>query len=344
MGGAKGANIHVDHEDLSRILREVTAHIVESQNIDTAGWSADPAAKGPRFVDVWTTSQVILWMDQVNFDQYREQIDGGIQHLIREQGLALAGEERVNVDGGWGWRRSNISDTTATSLALRALLRYYAHLQASDRRIKESIRDSIINGRDWLIRNRHGEGGFALFPTDPHASSFNTCWCSIALKACADSPDFRWPAINSAIQGANGLVLSTRPPIGWGREVIASADPLGVAYCTYLLQYFGYVEQATAGAEWLRRNQEYDEDIGYWLVNANDTLEPTAWALIALLTSGERPDTLRIQGAVKYLRKLYIPGKGWPERFNDEPTTWASYYAFLALTAYIDAVKRRGMF
>lgn len=338
MAGAQGTNIHVDHEDLRRILKEITTYVVDSQDIDTGGWSADPDARGSRSVDVWTTSQVVLWMAQVNFELYRERIENAVMFLLQEQEHGSQDddedEDPVNVDGGrgWGWQRNRPRDTTATSLAVRALLRYHSHIAVPDPRINESI----IAGRDWLINNRHHEGGFALFQTDPHPLSFNTCWCSIALQECANTPGFQWPAIAGAIDSAVELVLRARRMRGWGREVTSRANPLGVAYCTYLLLRRGYTNQAALGIDWLRTHQNDD---GYWLAGVDNILEPTAWALITLLTNKERPDGFRIQSAVTYLQQLYVQGRGWPRKPNDSPTVWTSYYAFLALTAYLDAAR-----
>lgn len=326
------------HADLARILDAVSNRMFELQDVDSSGWSADPAATGPRTVDVWTTSQVLLWMDQTNFERNRTRIEAAVEYLLNEQGLDLDDEDVKNVDGGWGWQRKNPSDSTATSHALRALLRYCSHLEApnANRRLIRSIEA----GRDWLINHRLHDGGFALLTSDPKSLSFNTCWATIALKECERTP-FNWPGVTGAIKSAIALVESTKPRAGWGREVTSASDALGVAYCTYVLLNFNYLEKAKIGVNWLKRNQE---DEGFWLVNAQDTLEPTAWAVIALLASHERPDGFRIQSAVRYLRQMYIEGKGWPARPGGAPLIWSTYYAFLALSAYLTEVKNRGMY
>src|SRR5262249_17075251 len=125
---------------------------------------------------------------------------------------------------------------------------------------------------------------------------------------------------------------------GWGSILIHEPDTLGTAYATYLLLQRGDSPDVRFGLAALRHSQRDD---GSW--DAGPTrwdVEATAWATHVQLLGGVDPRAPVVASAVRYLRDLYAPHKGWPEWPGGEYKPWTTVFVCLALLQYVDALRR----
>ncbi len=327
-----------DNEILAQ-LDTITKVMVESQNNLDGGWGAEmghrPAAQSS---DCWSTAEVVLWLQQYNSTQYRDQINAGLRFLEQNQKTEEnADPQHTEVDGGWGWQLDRPSEATATALALLACVRRAKAEGIGG--VAQNFIDSVSKGRDWLIARVNPDGGWSLLP-QPHSSAFNTCWSSIALKECLDVPTLTDPRIRPAIlPHALTLVESSRRARGWGNLLAEPADALGTAYCVFLLASMGRPQAANPGIQYLLNTQGYN---GCWEPGpAESPVEATAWATKALLSIPAIRREARVVNAVdsgfRYLQSMYVPKLGWPAEPGDVPMLWTTYYACLALLSQVDA-------
>lgn len=334
----------VSDNELLSVLDDVSENMAHDwQNPADGGWSKDlPHQGGVRKSDVWTTSEVALWLAQYEAAKYQTHISDALEYLAGAQHIEdnfVEGE----ADGGWGWQPGRPSEPTATTLALLAFLRSSKHFAFTRPGVEYFPFDHNMGlARDWLVRHVNDDGGWSLLP-GPHSSAFSTCWASIALKECVDVAGLEDPSITAAIL-PNALTLvenARRSGGGWGNTLSQPADAIGTAYCTYLLQYMGRAGAATNGLHWLVRVQANN---GSWEPGpAQSPVEATARAVLALLSSPGTRNQPRMASAIEsglsYLLNLYIPGSGWPLQPGGQATAWTTYYACRALLARIDAKR-----
>ncbi len=323
----------MEDSEILTLLDQVTQVIVNSQNRLDGGWgsglSHQPISQDS---DCWSTAEAVLWLQQYNPTQYRNQIIMGLRFLAQTQKT----EENVDPtltedDGGWGWRLDRPSDPTATALCLLAFVRAA--------KTEQSVTTHVSKARDWLIAHVNSDGGWSLL-SQPHSSAFNTCWSSIALKECADVPSLADPRIKSALlPRALSLVERSRKASGWGNVLTELADAIGTAYCVYLLAFMGRSEQANPGINYLLNRQGY---AGGWDPGpAQSPVEAAAWATKALLSIPNIRREARVVNAIdsglQYLQSMCVPNLGWPAELGETPTLWTTYYACLALLSQVDA-------
>jgi len=329
-------------QEALHILDEITENVVRWQSLNDGGWSIEPPRPSYQTrSDVWTTGEVVQWLLQVNPVKYQQAIDRGLKFLINTQHLDDDDETDIdeqgasNRDGGWGSYREHASDTTGTSMALLALVKY---AQTHKRSEYAPYLNNMKVGRDWLINHVHTDGGYKLLPQQVHSLAFGTCWCSIAVRECSVLPGLEDPRVSAGIlPGAVTLIESSRVAGGWGSTISQRPDAIGTAYCTYFLLYTQRAVAAGRGLNWLRNNQSDD---GSWDPGPNPSpIEATAWALIALLDGGDNPKAPRIEGAVRFLEDHYISHSGWPIRRGESVQLWTTYYACLALEKYCSGLR-----
>lgn len=327
-----------DYHELATIVEEFTQALVEWQSRNDGGWhSHDPAQKS----DVWTTAGVLLWLLRAEPTKYHGNIERGLRFLQETQHI-VGNVEKDAADGGWGYRLDRQGDSTATALSLLAFVRYAQINNAQTPRYINQMRSAT----DWLTRNMSGTGGFCSIPGSGLPLAFNTCWGSIALAESRTIPDLQTPVIDGLLAGTLEFVLKSKQNNGWGRVIGNAPDAIGTAYCTYLLQSMAQaglltseqVQDEVNRGMWLRNNQSSS---GSWDVGPMQSpIEATSWAVVTLLACNDDSQSPRIEGAIKYLRDMYVPGKGWPKIPGQDPVIWASYYACTALSAYIDSVRQ----
>jgi predicted nucleotide-binding protein len=202
---------------------------------------------------------------------------------------------------------------------------------------------NILEGRDWLIKHCNSAGGFSAFP-DTAPTALNTCWGCVALQECDAFDAFYEPRIETTILStAVRMVEETRRPGGWASTLIQTTpDALGTAYSTYFLLKLNS-DAARLGLSALRNTQLDD---GSWEAGPTDwVVEATAWAMhVWLLEEAKQdranPTSPRIETAVRYLRNLYFPHRGWPLRPGGEYKPWTAVFVCLALLKYVDALRQ----
>lgn len=336
----------VNTDELLRVLDEVSEQIAFNwHNSHDGGWPSDPSdANQPS--DVWSTAEMVLWLDQYDSTRYSSQIAAGLEFLA---GCQRIDENFVegDSDGGWGWQPDldRASDPTGTTLALLAFIRSSKHKAYIPVGQAQYPFDTNMRlARDWLVNHVNPDGGWSLRP-QPHSSAFNTCWASIALRECLDVPGLQDPSIMASILPRSlTLVEGSRRGGGWGNELTQPADAIGTSYCTYLLLSMGRATPANHGIRWLVITQLND---GSWEPGPMQSpVEATARAVLALCSSPSNRNQPRVAAAISsgisYLLSLYKPGLGWPEQpgVPDSPyKAWAAYYVCRALLAHVDAVR-----
>lgn len=333
----------VNADDLLRVLDEVSEHIATGwRNLTDGGWPSDPSHVAPSS-DVWSTAEMVLWLNQYDPNRYQQQISDGLEYLAgcqRTEENFVEGEP----DGGWGWQpeRDHASDASGTTLALLAFIRSSKHKMFTlDGQRQNPFVHKMRLARDWLINHVNPDGGWSLLP-QPHSSAFNTCWASIALRECLDVPGLEDPGIMASILPRSlTLVEGSRRGGGWGNELSQPSDAIGTAYCTYLLLYMGRIASANQGIRWLVMSQSNE---GSWEPGPMQSpVEATARAVLALSSSPSSRNQARVAAAINsgisYLLGLYRSGSGWPEQPVETGKVWTTYYACRALLAHIDAIR-----
>ncbi|GEM_PF-6070382 len=334
-------NINLNYHEVASWIEEITQKLVDEwQSRNDGGWhSHDPSHKS----DVWTTSEAILWLLHADAAKYQRSIEHGLAFLSEQQNTeANLGKSSARVDGGWGYRRDQDSDSTATALAILAFARY---LQVNSNRTDQHL-PRLRLATDWLVKNVSPDGGFCLRPGAGRPLAFNTCWGSLALAESQAIQDLENPVVNNLLATALGLVFKSKQTNGWGRIIGDPPDAIGTSYCMYLLQCMQQtsrlskerVDDELNRGMWLRNNQSNN---GSWEVGLlQSPVEATSWAIITLLGCNDDPESPRILTAIKYLRDLYVPQKGWPAYPGQPPMIWATFYVCAALSSYIDVVRQ----
>ncbi|PWU23633.1 hypothetical protein C5B42_02280 [Candidatus Cerribacteria bacterium 'Amazon FNV 2010 28 9'] len=326
-------NKPLDPNEIQQIIVDITDLVASWQNPHDGGWSIpQPPPDAYYTSNVWTTAQITHWLLHHNAERYQERIRRGLYFLAQTQRIEDNGYRNEASDGGWGWYKDRVSESTGTATAMLAFVEYAKRFQTS-----EPFTKNMRWGRDWLIYHGNPDGGFSLLANRPSAA-FNTCWSCIALSECVLIPGLEDYLVNAAVLPiAVAFVESKATTTGWGYAIEQASDAIGTAYCTYLLLYMGRTATATIGLKALRNSQLDD---GSWEPAPTlPNLEATTWATTALLKGKISPKAAWVESAMRYILDHYIPGLGWPERSNGRVQLWTTYFAYMTLAAYMEAIR-----
>jgi squalene cyclase len=264
----------------------------------------------------WSTSQVVQLLKFLDPLAHERKIIEGVGWLWKNQ----------NLDNGWGIKEKT-SDVVGTAFAINVLS------TADYRRHQEKLREAV----QWLLDKQNKEdGGWAFFPERNISSVYCT---ALALIALNDLPTDLTDVVTKNVvipRGKQFLIeAKNKSDGGWGKFKNTPSEGIRTSFAVLALKKIGAESDGFSGVEWLKKYQGGDGGYGD---NARTTTEGTAWAMIALLKSGEPPDSPRTQEAIKCLLDLRKPEGGWPDVEGGQPNVWCTQHAMLALDNYRKAV------
>lgn len=282
----------------------------------------DPDGYQRRFeLSVWDTALATMALRESGISPTAQTLVNASEWLIDAQTKA-GGEQWSNTpSGGWSYNQYNIiyPDNDDTALALMAL-------QSTMMRsftMEYEKRAAIEMGKRWLLYMQNDDGGWATFSRNQSERHYG------AAPSGFDDP---------SVPDITGHVLSALGRLGHGREAPTIQRAIeflkkdqtreGAWYGRWGLCYiYGtsavlmgladvgedmnepYVKKAVS---WLESHQNTDggwgERLAAWDPQgftatefADSTVEQTAWAVMALLSAGESPDSPAVEKGIVYI-------------------------------------------
>jgi Squalene-hopene cyclase C-terminal domain/Squalene-hopene cyclase N-terminal domain len=255
--------------------------------------------------------------------------------------------ESQHADGGWTFSTSrNVPTVEATVWVMLGLL--------SSGMAKED--PVLLRGRDWLIGNQNGDGGWG--PKSSLESrvyvTFLACRC-LAHFESQTSQRVLVPYLRNALNWL--LEARNKKDGGWGehssRNIECESTIVHTAYALLTLKTLDKSledEEIRQGIRFLYRH--WDEQVmwqGAKTIEHYDlprqgsqtiprvTIEyfPTAWTIIALLSVGESALRKEIFISVRWLLKQQKEDGCWPLDSIQPDRLWAIHDAVLALSTFI---------
>lgn len=287
--------------------------------------------------DTWSTAEAIDLAIETGATLANPRLAAARRYLLDAQ----------NDDGGWGAMAGNVSDTTATSLALIALSK-------CDHQTPPVPSVPLAVG--WLVAHQNADGGWPLVPdsTKPKpATVFTTAHAAVALATWFRRGVSNPSHINEALTLAGNMLTGARTESGaWGLTRGSDATARHTGYVILMCTAPDVVEtgfgvslsgrsRLQRSAAWLRRTQRDD---GGWGAIHSD-VESTSAALAALLAVGRPSKSKNVRAGVMYLLRNLEPDDSRGRFAVREPHSglaqlWTTFYATSALLAYVRASER----
>jgi squalene-hopene/tetraprenyl-beta-curcumene cyclase len=261
--------------------------------------------------------------------------------VVRAAGWLL--DEEIAVQGDWAVRRPGLSpggwafefandgypDTDDTAEVVLALRRV-AHPQQA------RLRGAVDRGVAWTVGMQSSDGGWGAFDADNTRELITKLpFCDFGAVIDPPSADVTAHVVEmlaaegmagtpAARRGVAWLLDAQRPDGSWfGRwganHVYGTGGVVPALVAAGVDPGSGAIQRAV---RWLERHQNPDggwgEDLrSYhdpaWVGQGASTASQTAWALLALLATGERSEA--VERGVAWLTRTQLPDGSWDEPF-----------------------------
>ncbi|QEV21423.1 squalene--hopene cyclase [Streptomyces alboniger] len=315
---------------------------------------------------VWDTCLATIALADAGLPADHPQLVKAADWMLGEQ-VVRPGDWSVRrpelTPGGWAFEFHNdnypdIDDTAEVALALRRV----AHPD------KERVDNAIERGVRWTLGMQSKNGAWAAFDVDNTSPFPNRLpFCDFGEVIDPPSADVTAHVVEMLAVEGRSHDPRTRRGIAW---LLAEQEPTGAWFGRWGVNYVygtGSVVPAliTAGlpashpairraVSWLESVQNDDggwgEDLrSYrdrgWAGRGTSTASQTAWALLALLSAGER-DATSVERAVTWLARTqradgswdepYFTGTGFPWDFSINYHLYRQVFPLTALGRYVN--------
>ncbi|WP_030781274.1 squalene--hopene cyclase [Streptomyces sp. NRRL S-920] len=315
---------------------------------------------------VWDTCLATIALADAGLPADHPQLVKAADWMLGEQ-VVRPGDWSVRrpelTPGGWAFEFHNdnypdIDDTAEVALALRRV----AHPD------KERVNNAIERGVRWTLGMQSKNGAWAAFDVDNTSPFPNRLpFCDFGEVIDPPSADVTAHVVEMLAVEGRSHDPRTRRGIAW---LLAEQEPTGAWFGRWGVNYVygtGSVVPAliTAGlpaahpairraVSWLESVQNDDggwgEDLrSYrdrgWAGRGTSTASQTAWALLALLSAGER-DATSVERAVTWLARTqradgswdepYFTGTGFPWDFSINYHLYRQVFPLTALGRYVN--------
>jgi squalene-hopene/tetraprenyl-beta-curcumene cyclase len=319
---------------------------------------------------VWDTALACLAMQETGCAASRAASTRALDWLQTEQLVDEAGDWRANrpalAGGGWAFQFANsyypdLDDTAVVAWAM--------HQAENSDDYAESVRRAL----DWLVGMQSGNGGFAAFDADntsyylnkipfaDHGALLDPPTSDVTARVVTVLARIGRPQDQPALRRALDYLRTEQEPDGswygrWGTNYIygtwsvlsalaqagvSSQDPV----VRRAVEWFAARQNPDGG--WGESNDSYLKDRHEQLAIAS-TPYHTAWALLALLASGEATSEAARRGANYLIRAQQADGlwsdphftaPGFPRVFYLKYHGYSRYFPLWALAAFRTLIR-----
>jgi squalene-hopene/tetraprenyl-beta-curcumene cyclase len=317
---------------------------------------------------VWDTALASLAMQEAADSAATGASTRALDWLQTEQVLDEPGDWRVKrpgvAGGGWAFQFANSHYPDLDDTAVVAWAMHQAH-NADD--YSESVRRAL----DWLVGMQSNNGGFAAFDADnmhyslnkipfaDHGALLDPPTSDVTARVVTVLARIARPQDQPALSRAITYLRDEQEPNGswfgrWGTNYIYGTWSVLMALAQAGLS--GQDPVVRKAVEWLKSRQNADGGWGesndsYAGATAKIASTPyqTAWALLALLSSGEVASEtvwrgvdhlLRTQGPDGLWSDPTFTAPGFPRVFYLKYHGYSGYFPLWALAAYRTLVRR----
>jgi squalene-hopene/tetraprenyl-beta-curcumene cyclase len=325
---------------------------------------------------VWDTALSINALGEADLPEDKAKLEQAVEWLLKREVKDLGDWKIKNPTasvGGWYFEYANefYPDCDDTAQILSAVAKLRPLSGDLDARFGEASKRAI----DWLVSMQNRDGGWASFDKDcdkefltyvpfaDHNAMIDPSTTDITARALEALSAHGYDLSSDVVRRAVAFIRRLQKPDGtwygrWGCNYI---------YGTWLalsgLRAAGEdlsEPWAQSAAEWFRGSQNSDGGWGELPDSYADsskkgigpsTAAQTAWALLALMSTGDR-DSESLKRGIDYLLALqkadggwkdeWWTGTGFPEVFYLDYHLYATYFPLLALEGYRKAVAGNG--
>jgi squalene-hopene/tetraprenyl-beta-curcumene cyclase len=281
---------------------------------------------------VWDTGLALTALLDAGVDPHDPAVVQAADWLLGEE-IRVTGDWAVRrpdlAPGGWAFEFANdgypdTDDTAEIVLALRRV----AHKDP------DAVRDAVARGIEWTVGMQSKDGGWGAFDADNTSKLPGKLpFCDFGEVIDPPSADVTAHVVEmlaysglaqetAALRGVEWLLRNQETDGSWfGRWGANFVYGTGAVVPALIAAGIGRDHAAIRGAvAWLEGRQNADggwgEDLrSYrdrsWAGRGESTASQTAWALLALLSAGERGDA--VDRGVQFLVDTQRPDGGWDE-------------------------------
>jgi len=325
---------------------------------------------------VWDTALSLNALGESDDPETRGRLEQGVEWLLSKE-VKEPGDWKIkNPDasvGGWYFEYANefYPDCDDTAQVLSAV----AKLRPLSGDLEERFSAASKRALSWLISMQNRDGGWASFDKDcskefltyvpfaDHNAMIDPSTTDITARALEALSAHDYDLSSDVVRRAVAFIRRLQKPDGtwygrWGCNYIygtwlalsglrAAGEDLSESWAQSAADWFRSCQNSDGG--WGELPDSY-ADAGKKGIGPS-TAAQTSWALLALMSTGDR-DSVNVRRGVEYLlaqqqadgswKDEWWTGTGFPEVFYLDYHLYATYFSLLALESYRKVVAANG--